>query len=88
MAWRNLSRYVKSLEASGELVRIQRPVDVELEAGCIADLLVKTDGPAVVFEQPRLPVVVQTTSNFRKNKDSHAHALVAASVRLQSKAMR
>ena len=55
MAWRNLSRYVKSLEASGELVRIQRPVDVELEAGCIADLLVKTDGPAVVFEQPRLP---------------------------------
>ena len=49
MAWRNLSRYVKSLEAAGELVRIQRPVDVELEAGCIADLLVKSDGPAVVF---------------------------------------
>jgi 4-hydroxy-3-polyprenylbenzoate decarboxylase len=34
---------------------MSHPVDVEYEAGAIADLLVKNDGPAVLFEQPRLP---------------------------------
>ena len=43
------------LEGREELIRIARPVDVEYEAGAIADLLVKNNGPAVVFEQPRLP---------------------------------
>ena len=33
---------------------MKKPVDVEYEAGAIADLLVKNDGPAVLFEQPRL----------------------------------
>ena len=42
------------LEAGGELLRIDRPVDVVYEAGAIADLLVKNDGPAVLFEQPKL----------------------------------
>ena len=42
------------LEERGELLRIDRPVDVVYEAGAIADLLVKNDGPAVLFEQPRL----------------------------------
>mgnify|MGYP003309077126 CR=1 FL=1 len=36
------------------MLRISRPVDVEYEAGAIADLLVKNDGPAVLFEKPRL----------------------------------
>ena len=43
------------LESRGEMLRITTPVDVEYEAGAIADLLVKNDGPAVLFEQPRLP---------------------------------
>ena len=42
------------LESRGEMLRISRPVDVEYEAGAIADLLVKNNGPAVLFEQPRL----------------------------------
>ena len=42
------------LEQRDELLRIDRPVDVVYEAGAIADLLVKNDGPAVLFEQPRL----------------------------------
>ena len=42
------------LEERGELLRIDRPVDVVYEAGAIADLLVKNNGPAVLFEQPRL----------------------------------
>jgi 4-hydroxy-3-polyprenylbenzoate decarboxylase len=55
MVWRQLSRYVGALEESGEMLRIVDPVDVELEAGCFADRLVKRGGPAVKFEQPRLP---------------------------------
>ena len=54
MAWRTPQRWVADLDRRGELLRIRRPVDVHLEAGCIADRLVKTQGPAVLFEQPRL----------------------------------
>ena len=54
VAWKTLSRWMRHLESRGELIRISRPVDVVYEAGAIADLLVKNDGPAVVFEQPRL----------------------------------
>ena len=54
MAWVRLRRFLKHLEKRGEVLRINRPVDVAYEAGAIADLLVKNDGPAVVFEQPRL----------------------------------
>ena len=54
MAWRTLRRYLRALEKDGEVLRIERPVRVELEAGCIADLLVKTGGPAVIFEKPEL----------------------------------
>ena len=43
------------LEDQGDLIRITHPVDCYLEAGCIADKLVKNDGPAVIFEKPRLP---------------------------------
>ena len=55
MTWRTLARYVQSLEDSGELIRVADPVDVELEAGCFADRLVKRGGGAILFEQPRLP---------------------------------
>ena len=41
MVWRTLARYIRSLEDSGELIRVADPVDVELEAGCFADRLVK-----------------------------------------------
>ena len=55
VGWTNLKRYLDSLDAAGELLRIRRAVDVELEAGCIADRQVKSGGPAVLFEKPRLP---------------------------------
>ena len=42
------------LESRGEMLRISRPVDVVYEAGAIADLLVKNNGPAILFEKPRL----------------------------------
>ena len=54
VAWKTMKRWMDHLEERNELIRIPRPVDVTYEAGAIADLLVKNDGPAVVFEQPRL----------------------------------
>ena len=54
VAWVRLRRFLKHLEKKREVLRISRPVDVAYEAGAIADLLVKNDGPAVVFEQPIL----------------------------------
>ena len=55
VAWRTSKRWLNHLDQRGELLKISRPVDVQFEAGAIADLLVKNDGPAVLFEQPRLP---------------------------------
>ena len=49
MGWRRLSRYIRALEDQGDLIRVTHPVDCYLEAGCIADKLVKNDGPAVIF---------------------------------------
>ena len=54
VAWKTLKRWMDHLESRGEMLRISRPVDVVYEAGAIADLLVKNDGPAVLFEKPRL----------------------------------
>ena len=54
VAWRNLKRWLDELEHRGELLRINQPISVELEAACIADRLVKCNGPAVLFEKPRL----------------------------------
>ena len=54
VAWKTLKRWMGHLESRGEMLRISRPVDVVYEVGAIADLLVKNDGPAVLFEKPRL----------------------------------
>ncbi len=54
MGWSSLSQYIRFLEDQGDLLRVSHPVDLKFEAGCIADRLVKSGGPAVVFDQPRL----------------------------------
>jgi len=54
VAWKTLKHWIKHLESKKEMLRISTPVDVVYEAGAIADLLVKNDGPAVLFEKPRL----------------------------------
>ena len=54
MGWRSLEEFIRALESRGELLRVSHPVDLEFEAGCIADRLVKMGGPAVIFDQPRL----------------------------------
>ena len=50
MAWKTLGNWLSHLEKNNELIRIKEPVEVTYEAGAIADLLVKNEGPAVIFE--------------------------------------
>ena len=54
MGWRGLNGYLQALEDKSDLIRVTDPIDCYLEAGCIADKLVKTGGPAVIFENPKL----------------------------------
>ena len=82
VAWRTSRRWLEHLEQRGEVLRISRPVDVQFEAGAIADLLVKNDGPAVVFEQPRLPdgtiSNIPLTMNLFGDQDRTMRALGAS----------
>jgi 4-hydroxy-3-polyprenylbenzoate decarboxylase len=57
MTFQNLSDFLTHLERSGELVRITRPVSVDLEIAEIADRTMKLPGggPALLFERPLLP---------------------------------
>src|SRR5260370_41332789 len=51
MAYRNLSEFIQTLEAQGDLVRISREVSPRLEISEIADRAVKGGGPALLFEK-------------------------------------
>jgi 4-hydroxy-3-polyprenylbenzoate decarboxylase len=50
MIYRDLREFIDKLEAGGLLKRIPAPVDPVLEVSCILDNLVKSGGPAVLFE--------------------------------------
>jgi 4-hydroxy-3-polyprenylbenzoate decarboxylase len=49
MAFRDLREFIALLEKRAELVKVTAPVSSELEVAEIADRLVKTGGPAVLF---------------------------------------
>ena len=50
MNYKDLREFVTFLENKGQLHRIQAPVSCELEMTEIADRMVKSDGPALLFE--------------------------------------
>ena len=52
MAYRNLREFIAALEAECELVRVREPVSTVLEITEICTRLLKTGGPAVLFENP------------------------------------
>ncbi len=52
MAYENLGEFLKRLEREGELKRVAREVDVDLEITEITDRVSKADGPALLFEKP------------------------------------
>jgi 4-hydroxy-3-polyprenylbenzoate decarboxylase len=51
MAYDGMAEFVSALEARGELVRVTRPVDPVLEVAAIADRVMKSGGPALLFEK-------------------------------------
>src|ERR1051325_7443626 len=50
MAYRDLRHFIEVLEQQGELKRIQEPVSPYLEITEVADRVMKTEGPALLFE--------------------------------------
>ncbi len=69
MAYRNLSEFLRALEAEGELVRVTREVSPRLEISEIADRAVKGGGPALLFEKvtgSAIPVVINLFGSQRR----------------------
>jgi 4-hydroxy-3-polyprenylbenzoate decarboxylase len=61
VAYENLSAFLRTLEADGDLVRISARVSPRLEIAEIADRAVKSGGPALLFENVEgsaMPVVI------------------------------
>ena len=50
MAYEGLNEFSLELERIGELVRVHAPVDPHLEVAAIADRVVKSGGPALLFD--------------------------------------
>jgi 4-hydroxy-3-polyprenylbenzoate decarboxylase len=53
MQYRDLRDFIGQLENSGQLRRIQQPVDPRLEITEICDRTLRAGGPALLFENPR-----------------------------------
>lgn len=69
MAYESLQEFVKKLEEKGELKRIQTPVDPELEITEIADRVIKSDGPALLFENVKgssVPLLINTYGSYKR----------------------
>src|SRR5688572_26583485 len=61
MSFHDLQAFVGHLEASGQLKRVKIEVDPVLEAGEIAQRVLREGGPALLFERPRggaMPLVM------------------------------
>ena len=50
MAFKDLREFLKFIEKKGQLMRISAPVDRDLEITEIADRIMKSGGPAILFE--------------------------------------
>jgi len=69
VAFRNLSEFLRALEADGDLVRVRREVSARLEIAEIADRAVKGDGPALLFENVAgcsMPVAINLFASRRR----------------------
>src|SRR5665213_386185 len=74
MAHDDLRDFIRALEKNNELKRIPFEVDTRLEITEFADRSVKTGGPALLFEKPRLadgsisriPVLINSFASMRR----------------------
>jgi 4-hydroxy-3-polyprenylbenzoate decarboxylase len=69
MAYADLRAFIDALEKQGELKRVTAEVDPNLEITEIADRAVKSNGPALLFENPKnhtIPVLINGFAGMRK----------------------
>ncbi|MAU05219.1 MAG: 4-hydroxy-3-polyprenylbenzoate decarboxylase [Gammaproteobacteria bacterium] len=69
MAFSDLRDFIKLLEKKGELKRISTEVDPYLEVTEISDRVLRTGGPALLFENPKgssVPLLVNLFGNSRR----------------------
>jgi 4-hydroxy-3-polyprenylbenzoate decarboxylase len=69
MAFNDLRGFMRALEKAGELKRVGLEVDPYLEITEFADRSVKSDGPALLFENPKnskFPVLINAFASTRR----------------------
>lgn len=69
MPYNSLSEFVQVLERAGELRRIAHPVKAELEITEIADRVMKSAGPALLFENvagKSMPVLINAFGSLKR----------------------
>jgi 4-hydroxy-3-polyprenylbenzoate decarboxylase len=69
MAYNSLTEFVQVLEREGELKRIGHPVKAELEITEIADRVMKSGGPALLFENvvgKQIPVLINAFGSMKR----------------------
>ena len=69
MAYSNLADFVQVLQREGELKRITYPVKAELEITEIADRVMKSGGPALLFENvvgKQIPVLINAFGSAKR----------------------
>ncbi|MCX6375443.1 MAG: menaquinone biosynthesis decarboxylase [Armatimonadetes bacterium] len=79
MGYKDLQEFVRILDKHGQLKRISSPVSPELEITEIADRVMKSGGPALLFEKPPghdIPVLI----NMMGSKERMALALGVSDV--------
>ena len=69
MSFRDLRDFIALLEKEGELKRIQTEVDPYLEVTEISDRTLRSNGPALLFENPKgskIPMLTNLFGNTRR----------------------
>jgi 4-hydroxy-3-polyprenylbenzoate decarboxylase len=69
MAYNSLTEFVQVLEREGELRRISHPVRAELEITEIADRVMKSGGPALLFENvvgKQIPLLINAFGSMKR----------------------
>ncbi|TAK08238.1 menaquinone biosynthesis decarboxylase [bacterium] len=69
MAYNSLEEFVQVLERQGELKRVTYPVKAELEITEIADRVMKSGGPALLFENvvgKKIPVLINAFGSAKR----------------------
>ena len=69
MPYKNLTKFIETLEASGELRRIKAEADPDLEITEIADRVSKAGGPALLFENVKgteYPLLINAFGSYKR----------------------